>query len=74
LFYNLSSPDAVFLTKQGLLLALERASMTDATNEWMDSPEAEVWRQGDNLSEGLMAFAQKRKPQWKNPASVKSKL
>ncbi|KAL7313776.1 hypothetical protein PS15m_007471 [Mucor circinelloides] len=69
-----NSPDAVFLTKQGLLLALERASMTDATTEWMESPEAAVWRDGDNLTEGLMAFAQKRKAQWKNPASLKSKL
>ncbi|KAG2215090.1 hypothetical protein INT46_002922 [Mucor plumbeus] len=69
-----NSPDAVFLTKQGLLLALERASMTDATTEWMESPEAAVWRDGDNLTEGLMAFAQKRKAQWKNPASLKPKL
>ncbi|KAI8982055.1 ClpP/crotonase-like domain-containing protein [Mycotypha africana] len=61
-----NSPDAVFLTKQGLLLALERASMTDATEEWMRSPEADAWRLGDNLSEGLMAFAQRRKPRWKS--------
>lgn len=57
------------MTKQGLLLALERASMTDATLEWLESPEAAAWREGDNLSEGLMAFAQKRKAQWKNPSS-----
>ncbi|KAI7899062.1 ClpP/crotonase-like domain-containing protein [Cokeromyces recurvatus] len=62
-----NSPDAVFLTKQGLLLALERASMTDATTEWIESSEAAAWRESDNLSEGLTAFAQKRKPQWKNP-------
>lgn len=70
----ISSPDAVFLTKQGLLLALERASMTDATNEWLETPEAAVWREGDNLSEGLMAFAQKRKAEWKNPTPIKPKL
>ncbi|KAI9475484.1 MAG: ClpP/crotonase-like domain-containing protein [Benjaminiella poitrasii] len=69
-----NSPDAVFLTKQGLLLALERASMTDATTEWIESPEATAWREGDNLSEGLMAFAQKRKPQWKNPTNYKSNM
>lgn len=62
------------MTKQGLLLALERASMTDATQEWIESPEAAAWREGENLTEGLMAFAQKRKAQWKNPKSVKSKL
>ncbi|KAI8978454.1 ClpP/crotonase-like domain-containing protein [Pilobolus umbonatus] len=68
-----NSPDAVFLTKQGLILALERGSMTDATNEWMETPEAHDWRQGDNLAEGLKAFSEKRKPQWKNPVQ-KNKL
>lgn len=62
------------MTKQGLLLALERASMTDATDEWLASPEAAAWKEGDNLSEGLMAFAQKRKAQWKSPTSLKNKL
>ncbi|CAO3643461.1 unnamed protein product [Mucor hiemalis] len=65
-----NSPDAVLLTKQGLLLALERASMTDATEEWLATPEATAWREGDNLTEGLMAFAQKRKAQWKNPSKL----
>lgn len=69
--YNLtkkkSSPDAVSLTKQGLLLALERPSMTDATYEWLGTPEAGAWKSGDNLTEGLMAFAMKRKAVWVNP-------
>ncbi|KAI9251589.1 ClpP/crotonase-like domain-containing protein [Sporodiniella umbellata] len=65
-----NSPDAVFLTKQGLLLSLEKASVTDATNEWLSSPEADAWKQGDNLAEGLQAFAEKRKPQWKNPSKL----
>ncbi|KAI8373603.1 ClpP/crotonase-like domain-containing protein [Choanephora cucurbitarum] len=65
-----NSPDAVLLTKQGLLLALERPSMTDATDEWMATPEAEAWRNGPNLAEGLKAFAEKRKPQWKNPSKL----
>ncbi|KAI8329104.1 ClpP/crotonase-like domain-containing protein [Blakeslea trispora] len=65
-----NSPDAVLLTKQGLLLALERPSMTDATDEWMATPEAEAWRNGYNLAEGLKAFAEKRKAQWKNPSKL----
>lgn len=56
------------------MLALERPSMTDATDEWLATSEAAAWKEGDNLSEGLMAFAQKRKAQWKNPPSFKNKL
>lgn len=61
------------------MLALERGSMFDATQEWMESDEAIAWRNGDNLTEGLAAFAGKRAPVWKNPARVihrnnKSKL
>ncbi|KAI7886723.1 enoyl-CoA hydratase [Lichtheimia hyalospora FSU 10163] len=72
-----NSPDAVFITKYGIMLALERGSMFEATKEWMDSDEATAWRNGDNLTEGLAAFAGKRAPAWKNPARVtrnKSKL
>ncbi|KAF7723089.1 hypothetical protein EC973_002373 [Apophysomyces ossiformis] len=68
-----NSPDAVFLTKQGLSFALERDSMTGATAEWLQSDEAKAWSKGENLAEGLLAFASKRKPQWKNPSSA-SKL
>ncbi|KAI8140914.1 ClpP/crotonase-like domain-containing protein [Fennellomyces sp. T-0311] len=70
-----NSPDAVFITKYGIMLALERASMTEATHEWMASEEAVAWRNGENLAEGLAAFASKRAPVWKNPAPLrKSKL
>ncbi|CAO3591502.1 unnamed protein product [Absidia cylindrospora] len=65
-----NSPDAVMLTKQGLLLALERDSITKATKEWLDSDEATVWRNGENLTIGLRAFATKQKPQYQNPASL----
>ncbi|KAL1933039.1 hypothetical protein VTP01DRAFT_8717 [Rhizomucor pusillus] len=71
-----NSPDAVFITKYGIMLAMERASMVEATNEWMNSDEASAWRGGSNLTEGLEAFASKRPPVWKNPAPVvpKSRL
>jgi enoyl-CoA hydratase/carnithine racemase len=73
LFY--SSPDAVFVTKRGLLLALERESLTKAANELMDTEEAQNWTSGQNLSEGLQAFVEKRAPNWTNPQPVgKSKL
>ncbi|CAO3628695.1 unnamed protein product [Cunninghamella blakesleeana] len=70
-----NSPDAVMFTKQGLLLALERDSITAATKDWLDSEEAKAWRGGENLTIGLHAFANKQKPQYKNPVPIKrSKL
>ncbi|KAI8096166.1 ClpP/crotonase-like domain-containing protein [Halteromyces radiatus] len=68
-----NSPDAVMLTKQGLLLALERASVTDATDEWLASEEADAWRAGENMTIGLRAFANKQKPQYQNPAKIVKK-
>jgi enoyl-CoA hydratase/carnithine racemase len=70
-----SSPDAVFLTKRGLLLALERDSLTKAAGELMETEEAGIWSSGDNLKEGLQAFVEKRTPNWTNPRPIgKSKL
>ncbi|KAI9315832.1 ClpP/crotonase-like domain-containing protein [Dichotomocladium elegans] len=66
-----NSPDAVFITKYGIMLALERESTARATEEMMSSDEAESWRNGVNLIEGLSAFADKRVPNWMNPAPVK---
>ncbi|KAH8550008.1 ClpP/crotonase-like domain-containing protein [Umbelopsis sp. PMI_123] len=70
-----NSPDAVFTTKRGLLLALERESLTRAADELMDTEEAANWVIGQNLAEGLQAFVEKRRPNWTNPQPVgKSKL
>jgi enoyl-CoA hydratase/carnithine racemase len=70
-----SSPDSVFVTKRGLLLALERDSLTKAANELMDTDEAYNWKNGENIGEGLRAFVEKRAPNWTNPKSFsKSKL
>lgn len=70
-----SSPDAVFITKLGIMTAMERGSMVEATKKWLSSDAADAWRNGENLTEGLAAFANKRKAVWKNPAPVrKSRL
>ncbi|KAJ2964978.1 hypothetical protein NQZ79_g89 [Umbelopsis isabellina] len=70
-----NSPDAVFLTKRGLLLALERESLTKAAAEVMETEEANIWGSGSNLKEGLQAFVEKRTPNWTNPRPIeKSKL
>ncbi|SAM01986.1 hypothetical protein [Absidia glauca] len=68
-----NSPDAVMLTKQGLLLALERDSITTATKEWLETDEADAWRKGENMTIGLRAFATKQKPQYQNPAPIVKK-
>lgn len=57
------------------MLALDQGSLVGATSKWLASEEAAAWRNGDNLSEGLAAFATKRKPVWTNPTlSGKSRL
>jgi hypothetical protein len=61
------------LTKQGLLLALERDSITTATKEWLETDEADAWRKGENMTIGLRAFATKQKPQYQNPAPIVKK-
>ncbi|KAG2205368.1 hypothetical protein INT47_007153 [Mucor saturninus] len=65
-----NSPDAVSLTKQGLLLALELGSVTDATENWLESSEATAWRSGYNLAEGVLAFKEKRQAVWKSPSKL----
>ncbi|KAI8063319.1 ClpP/crotonase-like domain-containing protein [Gongronella butleri] len=70
------SPDAVMMTKKGMLLALERESLTKARDDLMESDEAHAWKTGNNLTIGLRAFAEKKKAQYENPAPVvpKSRL
>jgi hypothetical protein len=51
-------------------LALERGSVTDATEDWLTSPEATAWRSCENLVEGLIAFGEKRPAVWKNPSKL----
>jgi hypothetical protein len=58
-----------------LLLALERESLTKAAGELMETEDAQLWKNGSNLGEGLRAFVEKRAPNWSNPQSAtKSKL
>ena len=61
-----NSPDAVFVTRQGLREALETASVERAsqmtTDRWMGK-----LMQGENLKIGLQAFATKGKPEWLPP-------
>jgi len=58
------SPDAAIVTRAGLREALETASVERATQLTLERYN-DVLQTGDNAKEGLMAFAQKRKPVWK---------
>jgi len=57
------SPDAVIVTRAGLREAWETASVERAT-ELVLQRYQERLMEGENVTEGLMAFAQKRKPNW----------
>jgi enoyl-CoA hydratase/carnithine racemase len=58
------SPDAAIVTRAGLREALETASTERATQLTLER-YSDVLLKGENATEGLMAFAQKRKPNWK---------
>jgi enoyl-CoA hydratase/carnithine racemase len=57
------SPDAVIVTKHGLRQALESGSVERASQLTAERYGKELM-DGENIKIGLMAFAQKKKPQW----------
>ncbi|KAI0444370.1 enoyl-CoA hydratase/isomerase [Xylaria telfairii] len=59
-----NSPDAIICTRAGLRQGWETASVERAV-EWTLEKEFAELQRGDNIREGLLAFAQKREPQWK---------
>ncbi|TFK21277.1 ClpP/crotonase [Coprinopsis marcescibilis] len=66
---NLNSPDAVQATKRALVLAQEFGHSEMLTNHvW--GPESKRTYRGENIKEGLRAFAEKRTPRWTSPAKL----
>jgi len=65
-----NSPDAVQSTKRAIVISLQHGNVEQATvaNAW--SAEARRLYKGENIKEGLKAFAEKRKPSWMNPAKL----
>ncbi|KAI0548938.1 enoyl-CoA hydratase/isomerase [Xylaria curta] len=59
-----NSPDAIICTRAGLRQGWETASVERAVEWTLENQFAELQR-GDNIREGLLAFAEKREPQWK---------
>lgn len=59
-----NSPDAIICTRAGLRQGWESASVERAV-EWTLEKEFAELQRGENILEGLAAFAEKREPQWK---------
>lgn len=63
-----NSPDSVIVSKQGLDLARDigkgNLGIDEVTGQNYMSEMSAVWRDGDNIREGVTAFFEKRKPEW----------
>lgn len=59
-----NSPDAVIVSREGVKMGWEGVGADDATRIWMESWYPRLVK-GENMAEGVMAFVQKRKPEWK---------
>jgi enoyl-CoA hydratase/carnithine racemase len=57
------SPDAVIVTRHGLRVALETGSVERASQLTAERYGRALF-EGENIRIGLMAFAQKKKPDW----------
>ena len=71
-----NSPDAVVVSRTGMLMSLERGLPVNSANEDGSiergtqlhnlSHEVEKLETGFNISEGLAAFKEKRSPKWRS--------
>lgn len=59
-----NSPDSIICTRAGLREGWAKADVEDAVQSIIDNEFAEL-QKGENIKEGLAAFAEKRKPRWK---------
>ena len=59
-----NSPDSVICTRSMLRQGWETASVDRAAEVSLEGPWAEL-QKGENIREGLAAFSEKRKPNWK---------
>ncbi|KAF8079327.1 enoyl-CoA hydratase/carnithine racemase [Lyophyllum atratum] len=64
-----NSPDSVQSTKEGLLIS-QRLNFHDTLLSHVASPVSTRVYKGENIKEGLKAFAEKRSAAWKNPAKL----
>ncbi|KAF9446507.1 enoyl-CoA hydratase [Macrolepiota fuliginosa MF-IS2] len=64
-----NSPDAVQSTKHGLLLS-QKLNHSEALMTHLWSNFSKRVYKGENIKEGLKAFAERRAPVWRNPAKL----
>ncbi|KAG8948694.1 hypothetical protein FRC04_009460 [Tulasnella sp. 424] len=62
-----NSPDAVQSSKVGIICAEQEGGLDAATVAHVHSRETERMFKGENITEGLKSFVEKRKPQWVKP-------
>ncbi|KAJ3550613.1 hypothetical protein NM688_g5032 [Phlebia brevispora] len=65
-----NSPDAVQATKRALVLSKQIADVEEVVIRHTQSQEMLRQYGGDNIKIGLKAFAERRKPVWKNPVKL----
>jgi len=64
-----NSPDSVQSSKRGLIFAQQLPVEEAVRAHALGDVGRRVYK-GENIKEGLAAFAEKRKPKWKNPARL----
>jgi enoyl-CoA hydratase/carnithine racemase len=59
-----NSPDAVIVSREGVKMGWESCGAEEGTRIWQEQWYPRLLR-GENLREGVRAFVEKRKPDWK---------
>ncbi len=60
-----NAPLAVRLSKELAMWGLDQPTLADALAGQVDHPSFTRWRHSEDAAEGPLAFAEKRKPEWK---------
>jgi enoyl-CoA hydratase/carnithine racemase len=59
-----NSPDAVWASREGVLMAMGDGDVIEVGREWKRKFWAPFLRDGKNLKEGNTSFLERRKPDW----------